>query len=440
MFDRWPFTLAGGRQSVQMQSDEDTLNSILDSLAGFGDFNVFGDDAQGRINMRNAALQYPALARCVTLLSAVIAQLVTGGTLRVLDSEGKVVNDMQAGRAVDLFSNSLDGVFDSHSTVEDLASDYLLDGNHLSGIDQSSNGRVTAIRRLVAHSAQTTPTTSGGIVYQAHFADSGVGEYEFFAPRNVAHGRWPRLFRSSASAEHARRFFAMSPVRLLHPALQIAIAGDGFIRDWYREGQRASFGISFKEKLSTAQLNDLRAAYDKIQNSRRPMLVDKGAQFTNLQNAAANKDQAELREFQVAEISRVYGVPGPLVNQNLTSWGQGIEELAKIFWRFGAAQHVNRFMAPFNFRLLQSGHRFSVDPVDLLRGDSTALANLLNAVRADAQRDAVATVEEQRRMVGLPAEPESGELQTATGGSNDDGQEDQDNGGGPPMPPGRRET
>lgn len=404
----------------QHSVDDTTLDQILDAVSGInGDFPVFDDSVGGRRNMRNRALQSPTLSRCITLISGVMAQLITGGTLRVIDRDGRVAEDMNAQRAIDLFTTSLDGMTDSHALVEDMCVDYLTEGNFLAHLERSANGRVTGISRLISYAATTIPTQSGGWVYKVQFADKRIGEEQVIAPSRVAHGRWPRLFRQTSGTSD-RLYFAPSPISLMHPSLQIALAGDKFIREWYDQGMKSNFAILLERRLSGEQSAEFQEMLSKSRKNQAPLILGDKPSIANLNSTPISESESDLRGFQVSEISRIYGVPGPLLNQNLTSWGQGIEELAKIFWRFGVSQHCNRFMAPFNFRMLRPGQRFVMDPVDLLRGDNTAMANLLNATRRDAQRDEVLTIEEQRRMLGYPVAPENGVLQSAAENSMDE--------------------
>ena len=220
--------------------------------------------------------------------------------------------------------------------------------------------------------------------------------------------------RSSGGKAASRRSrFAVAPIVLLNRAINIALMEEMAIREFYSSGQRANLGISYPEKISTEQQRELRSAFQSLQKTGAPVIVDSGATFTSIKNNASNPDSIGLREFQVAEVSRIFGIPGPLLNQNLTSWGQGIAELAKLAWRFGLDQHTQRFLAPFSFRLLGVGQRFRVDPSDLLRGDVSAMAQFLNSVKRSAQQDETMTVQEQRLAIGLPQEPIAGELREA---------------------------
>ena len=399
----------------QQARADDVYSSLLDALNGSGEFLEFADDADGRQSMRNAALGYPALVRCATLLSSVIAQLVTNGSMRVVASDGSVVESRNSDKALKLFSHSLDGYFDSYTSIEDLVVDYVLEGNALALINRNMSGGATSIIRMAAPSAETYPTKGGGFVYRATQALNSTGSFDTIAPENMAHIRLPYLYRTSSGIATSRQFFAPSPVRLLHRALQIAIASDKAIRQYFISGQRSNLGIAYPEKISTEQMKDLRAAYTSLQRTGAPFVVDRDARFTNLDNSASNADSLSLREFQVSEVSRIFGIPGPLLNQNLTSWGQGIAELAKLAWRFGISQHCERFLAPFNFRLLNPGERFKVDPSDLLRGDPDQMARFLMAVKRSAQQDETLTREEQRLFAGYPIEPLTGSLREALG-------------------------
>ena len=399
--------LFGAKQ--QADTDGDIINSLLDAFSS-GDAII---DAGGRVSNRDSALGYPALVRCATLMSSVIAQLVTNGSLRVIDLNGDIVDNQKARRALVLFNTSLDGITDAYTAIEDLVIDYALEGNALAKINFLPSGQVGTIQKLDVISSEINPTSDGNYVYRStlSLALSKNLIYETIDPRNVAHSRLPIMQRTGGNNFSSRRsIFATSPVRMLNRALSIAIAGDKAIRDYYTRGQRSSLGISYKNKLSNDQMKDIRAAYVALQKTGAPFVVDRAATFTNIENSASDADSLNLREFQVAEVSRIYGIPGPLLNQNLTSWGQGIAQLAKLAWRFGLSQHTDRFLAPFSFRLLDNGQRFKVDASDLLRGDAADMARFLMAVKRDAQRDETMTVEEQRMFLGLPIKPVAGEL------------------------------
>ena len=386
------------------------LRDYVSSTGDVGRLNLYGVGGYGGV--RNQALTFAAYFRVVTLLSSLMAQLITSGSLRVHNTQGKIDNGIRSRRLLDLLQHSPDGVTPSFQFIEDLAIDYLMEGNALLSVERAM-GRVSALHRLQSHSALLEYDSDGMAVYQAHRAyDYRGGTWKMYADADILHARWPLLFRQTSSSGNRARF-AREPVLLMRPAIQIGLESDRFIQDWYKlDSPKSNVGISFKHKLKPEQLEQIRTQIERASTGRAPLIMADGATFTPLNNSSVGTgSQAAQRDFQVNEICRIYGVPGSLVNQNITSWGSGIEQLIKGAYKFSLRQHVQRLLDPMEMKLLPMGFKFRFDETDLLRGDAQGIATLLNSLRGDAQRREVATIEEQRRIAGLPIEPEYGELQ-----------------------------
>ena len=411
--------LPARQQSDSVVPSDLTVSQLLDAIGGGADYSYFDEYKIGTRDIRNASLGFPTYYRCITLISSVIAQLLSGGALRIHNRDGEIVKTDRAKRVLDFFEYSPDGVTPAHTWIEDWCVDYLIEGNALCEVQRGVRNRLVGLSRLSVWDANTVEASDGSIVYRVRpIGGSHKNTFVDISEMNVMHSRWPRVLRHSASSSVNKWNFAAPPVRLMRPALEVGLAGDQYIKEWFKSGQNSTIGIALKQKVSKTQLNQLQATLANASKNRRPLLVGADATFTNLQNNAANKDQDALREFQVSDVSRVYGIPGPIMNQQVTQWGQGIEQLAKLFWKTCIKQHIDRMLAPANFHLLLPGQRFDVDPTDLLRGDITGIAGLITAISGDAQRDQVATTEEMRRLIGLSLKPEHGELQKATGDDN----------------------
>jgi len=390
--------------------DQATLDSLLDALGGTDTGFLFTDaSGKGLRDMRNNALRMPAFSRCVQLISTISAQLITQGALRVMDMDGKAVMTPTAKGLLQLLSESPDGFLDGYTWFQDFVTDYAVEGNALAEISRADGGRrVRMLRRLQSYDA-TTVMSGAAVYYESQIAD-GDGARVVVESDLVAHCRWPRMARRSQFSATNRSVFAVSPVSLLHPALQIALAGDRFINEFFKGGHTARVGISVPRVLTDDQLQSYQKLFEGLRNSRSPLIMDSGATFTSLDNDAASQGQEALMNWQVEQVGRLFSVPAPILNQQLTSWGQGIESLVRIFWRFGLWQHVTAVLAPLSHRMLPKGQRFSIDPTDIVRGDSRDTAQLLTALAGDAQRGETATTEERRRIAGLPIEPHYGEL------------------------------
>ena len=383
-------------QSVgQLVPASTTWSQILDYASGSGELWPFDLYQAGVPISRNTAVSYATLNRCVTLISGMVAGLVTGGNLRIVDSDGRRRRGRREDSVLEIFATSCDrGITSSYSWVEDALADYCLDGNFLA-VPYVSNGAVMSFRRMSPWDADRHYSREGEPVYRLTPVD-GPPTTEWVAVRDVIHARWPRLLRYGAGS--TREGFALAPVVALRPALEIGVQGDQYIREWFSRGAKSKLHVDFEpaegaKPLLQDQRIEVRDWVQKFSRGREP-LVTFGGKSTKIEDSPQDREARGLREFQVEEVAKVYGVPAPLLGVQVTQWGQGIEQLAKLFWRFGAKPHLERFLAPFQNRLLQKGDRFHVDTTDLLRGDSAAIKEMVMALQGDAQRAPVATREE----------------------------------------------
>ena len=384
---------------------ETTWSQILDYASGVGDAWPLDFYRAGVPISRDVAVSYATLNRCVTLIAGTVAQLVAGGTLRVVDADGRRQTSRQAERVLELLSGSPDGgTTPASSFIEDLVADYCLDGNALVVPSVSGDGTLRRLRRMSPWDNDVTYARTGEAVYRLTTVDGPLAT-EYHAARDVVHIRWPRLLRSGRTRS-TREGFALAPVVALRPALDIGLQGDTYIREWFRRGAQSKLHINFDtpqgEKPPVLDEREKLAQWVLKYSRTRAPLVTFDGKSSYLQDTSQDREAKALREFQLQEVGRVYGVPSPLINVDITNWGSGIEQLAKLFFRFGLRQHLDRVLAPFQVRLLPPGERFWVDTADLLRGDADAIHKMVMALSGDTQRPALASREELRHLAGLP--------------------------------------
>ena len=428
VFERVKKVFAPKNELVQSDLRISEVVSYVNSTGDVSLYNLYGVGT----GLRDQAVHFAVFFRVVNLLSSMIAQLITSGSLRIVNAEGEIDEGSNTKMLLDLLQNSPDGETPAFSFFEDLAVDYLIDGNSLLSINRAGN-KVSSLRRLEGPSSQIDYTSENRIVYKAHDAyatDKTEGDYLTFADMDVIHARWPLLTNINAVGHRSR--FASPPVGLMRPALSIGLESDKYILDWYKtDSPKSNVGISIQKGISPKQLEEFYTQFERAAKSRAPLLFGEGARFTNLNNSSSGSStQAVQREFQVGEICRIYGVPGPLVNQQVTSWGSGIEQLSKLFYRFGLRQHTERLLSPMKMKLLPRGYRFTLNEIDILRGDTAGIAAMLGALKGDAQTPEIATIEERRHIAGLPLKPEYGELQPLPqryGGGEGEPMEDNNN-------------
>ncbi len=395
---------AGAAGGLYVPADT-TWSQILDYASGAGDPWPFDFYRAGLPIGRDVAVSYATLNRCVTLIAGTVAQLVAGGSLRVVDRDGRRRTSRRAERVLDLLSGSPDGgTTPASSFIEDVVADYCLDGNALVVPSVSGDGTLQRLRRMSPWDNDVTYARTGEPIYRLTTVDGPLAT-EYHAARDVVHIRWPRLLRYGRTRS-TREGFALAPVVALRPALDIGLQGDTYIREWFRRGAQSKLHINFDTPQGTQPLvlDERKKLVEWVQtySRTRAPLVTFDANSGYLQDTPQDREAKELRQFQVQEVARVFGVPAPLLNVDITNWGSGIEQLAKLYFRFGARQHLDRVLAALGLRLLAPGDRFWVDTSDLLRGDSEAISKLLTSLQGDAQRAPIATREELRHLAGLP--------------------------------------
>ena len=403
-----------------------TFSQLLDYVSGTGDIEVLGDLA---LSGGGGALSYTALHRAITVLTGMIARTITD-TLRVVDAEGNRVSGPRAETALRLMRQSPDGLCSAYTWHEDALADLLTDGNALAVVRRDARDRPQRLERALPWGSYVVREGRGGDwLYHLRLSDQLEGRVIPVAMVNVVHGRFPRIRRSGSNQGSTRQLFATPPVQVYRRAARTGIAADRHILRYFEQGgsQAANVGIVFDSQApKPAQAAELRKWFRGYRNSRDPLVVPfPGAKLVSLNQPVQSEATGKLREFQIRDVTRIYGVPAPVLGEMVTSWGQGIAELARMTWRFGAGIFACRYLEAMGFRLLRPGDRFMIDPSEFTRPDPGAMSQLVDGMLGGTP---YGTREEARRMVGLPRDPD-GEVPDRMEGGGGRG------GAGPPAVP-----
>lgn len=389
-----------------------TIGQILDYTAGGDTWPL--DFYTLATPTRDTAITYATFHRCVHLIACIIAILVTGGGLSVVDQQGNRVYPRKKGStapvnrrakwAVDALIHDPDGELPALQWVEDTALDYLIDGNYLVWSRRRASADGLQLDRCIPTQAQIhRGRDTGTPMYELH-PIRDPGHTEFVSDRNVCHGRWGLTGRAGLS-RNGRERWARPPLIALRPALKIGLQADQWIASYFatglKGGAKAKVAVGFDGPLNDDEQRQIAEYIKSSVRSNLPLALGKNASYTQLKEGPQDADAEKLREFQVRECSRVFGVPPPLAGENVTQWGEGIATLARLFWQYGGEHHISRFMAPFESRLLEPGHRFRYDLMRLLMGDWEAMAKVVMAAGGDMQRRRIGHIEEMRHMFGL---------------------------------------
>ena len=402
-----------------------TFSQILDYVQGTGDLDVLGELA---LSSGGGALSYTALHRAITVLTGMIARTIVD-TARVVDAEGNRVAGPRAQAALRMMRESPDGICAAYTWHEDALSDLLTDGNFLALVRRDARDRAQRLERAVPWGSYTVRERWGAWIYHLRLADTDEGRVVVAASQNVTHGRFGRIRRSGSNQGSTRQMFATPPVQVYRRAAKTGLAADQHILRYFRDGgsQASTIGITFEGAApKPEQAQSLRDWLKGYRNSREPLIIPfPGAKFTSLNQPAQSEATGKLREFQIRDATRIYGVPAPVLGEMVTSWGQGIAELARMTWRFGAAPFAYRYLEAIGYRLLRPGDRFMLDPSEFTRPDPGQLASLIDGMLGGTP---YGTEAEARRLVGLPRDPD-GEVPARREGGTAGGE-------GPPPPGG----
>ena len=429
----WPGVVSGGGFNPEFVPSQANLAQLEQYALDGGTFDQGGFG----LGVGGAVLPYrsPVLMRCITLLSALMAQLITRGGLRVVEiATGRTASANTAsapGRAMQLLTESPDGVQHAYGFVEACAADLLLYGNALIRVGRGMSLPASLHRQAIADAGTSVTTAGDDFTFYTRDWLEPSGTARPIARREMVHAYWGALLPPVSQVGLGRAFLALPPVRLLYRPVRVGFEGEGYVLEYFLSGAgQAPYTISYPGKMTSDQKMEASERFYK-RRGRRPVVLGQNARVTPLRGEPQGAGTLSLREFQVSEVARFYGIPAPLVGQAASTWGSGIAELGRFAYRFGLQQHLDRFLSALSQRLLPRGYAFEIDPISIVRADPAALQAFLASALGGPNNPAWMTVPEARRWSGLPREPD-GEypvFQSESGGGGEPPAGGMDDGG-----------
>ena len=336
-----------------------------------------GKTKAGPVVSEYTALQLPVVYACVNRIANPVArfplamyQSLPGGTRRKLTTK-----DHPFAEALGLRPNSLMGSRTLRKTVQSHA---LLWGNGYAEIER--NGRNQAVGLYPLLPDRTRPVRENGdhwfrsrIDGREVDIDSGnvihlmdQSQDGFIGASQIAMAR-QALGWGFAMEEFGAKFFAndaKSGGFLMHPG---RLSGNA------RQNIRGRDGEAKANPESPASAVEKQSGLD---NAHKVKVLEEGMKF--IQTTIPPEDAQFLgsREFQIAEIARIYDVPLILLQSQdkQTSFGAGIEQLMIAFVRQTIDPWVNAWEEEMNFKLFTdeeraNGYYVKFNMNALLRGD-----------------------------------------------------------------------
>ena len=168
----------------------------------------------------------------------------------------------------------------------------------------------------------------------------------------------------------------MSRTRMAKEAIGLAMSAERAAARLFRNGMLAGGFLSHPKTLSDPAVARLKAGLDALagaDQAGRWVVGEEGLDLKPFPTTAANAQMAELRNQQIEEVARAFGVPRPLLMMDDTSWGSGIEQLGILFVRFGLRTWFSAWEEAIGRSCLtleerKSGLKADFDEQELLRG------------------------------------------------------------------------
>ncbi len=365
---------------------------------------------------RDVALRLPGVHRAATLLAGAIASMFVQGRVAIVDAARRRLRDEASETTLSVLAHSPDGLHSGQQWIEDFVADYALEGNALAVMTRRGKGDFVLDRLHPRGAHYVAGTQRGSATVRAvrvvYSADALV---EMSWPAlDIVHARWPLLGRAPSPG------MAAPPLQALTSVVSAGTSLNDYVRRHFARPDKSDTVIQFGEDAQMTYTADQKVALiASTQNwfkTWNPLvLFGKSSTAKALEPKHGALDPA-VRESLISEIGRVYGIPNSLLGISEKGSVSGIEELGRLWWKYGLKQHVTRILAALSFRLLPRGQRFAVSDFDGFAGDAGAIAALCNALGGDSNRQAVLSPDEMRDLLGVPAgeAPPGGNLPAVT--------------------------
>lgn len=196
----------------------------------------------------------------------------------------------------------------------------------------------------------------------------------------------------------------LSPLLVHARALGLAIAAEMYAARVLQNGATPGGYLTTEQPLTREQARQLSEDWEELhrgpENAGRVAVLGRGTRWMSVGLSPADAQLLSTREYQVAEIARMFGVPLWLLgsHEKDTSWGTGLEEQNRAFLAYTLQGWIRRFEETITDELIpQEDLVCRMDTSALTRGK---LADQVNAARALVQ--AGYDPEDVLAVVGLP--------------------------------------
>lgn len=184
-------------------------------------------------------------------------------------------------------------------------------------------------------------------------------------------------------------FIGASPVSVARQAMGLAIAAEEFGAKFFGNDAKSGGFVTHPGKLSEtgqANLSNFVNKQGGLDNAHRIKVLEEGVKFVQTTIPPEDAQFLGTREFQIAEIARIFRVPLVLLQamEKSTSWGSGIEQMMLGFLIWTLNPWIIRTEQEYNRKLFTEAERekglfVKLNVNALMRGDMTGRAAFYNS-------------------------------------------------------------
>lgn len=192
-------------------------------------------------------------------------------------------------------------------------------------------------------------------------------------------------------------------------AISTAMEADQFSNSYFKNGTHIGGYLKYPGRLAEETKKNLMSYWIKkftgSQKAGSPAILTDGGEYIPYKISAEDAQLIESRRYQIADISRIFGVPLYMINETekSTSWGSGIEQQSIGFVRYTLKPHLCRIEHELKRKLFKNTNRFAEFYTHaLIKGDTKATNESYKISLGGNQQPGWMTVNEIRKLENLP--------------------------------------
>jgi HK97 family phage portal protein len=350
----------------------------------------------GKYVSERLSLSLPVVYACVSLRADMTAMLPA----RVVIRRGNTTTEVEGDPRAAMLNDRPNEAMTAFGCRQAIDATTLLWGDGMGEIIRDNAGRGVGLWPIPAGCVRPEIDRTQG---EPHLRYRGsIGTIPFDAPASeVLHMRTMTLDGITG----------LSPVAEARQAVGLGLAMEEFGAKLFGNEAKSGGFVSHPSTLGTVALENLRESLNArggLDNAHSIRVLEEGMTY---QASTIPPEDAQFlgsREFEIAEIARMYRVPLELLQSQgkTSSWGSGIEQLFLAFATWTIGPHAKQWGQEMTSKLLTPaerarGMRIELDWRFLTQGDSQARAAYIDRLI----RASVLSPNEGREMEGRNPRP-----------------------------------